>query len=96
MGTSDNQLDIPLLIPELRYGGLAAKHEYRLDFTIVNPHTLSKVGFELSPWSTHGELTGTKAKSQKEINAEARANFEKEMRKLKAYFRKLGIPYKLN
>jgi hypothetical protein len=89
---NDKPLDVPLLIPELRYGGMVAKHEYRLDFTIVNPHTLSKVGFELSPWSSHGELTGTKSKTQRKINAEARANFEREMKKLKAYFRRFGIP----
>lgn len=83
---------IPLLIPELRYGGKEAKHEHRLDFTVIDPHTLSKVGFELSPWSTHGMITGTKGKTQKEINEEAQANFEREMKKLKAYFRKRGIP----
>lgn len=85
-------LDVPLLIPELRYGGKKAKHEHRLDFTIIDSHTLSKVGFELSPWSTHGLLAGTKSKTQKAINDEARENFEREMKKLKAYFRKLGIP----
>lgn len=84
--------DVPLLIPELRYGGKDVKHEHRLDFTIIDPYTLSKVGFELSPWSTHGLLTGTKAKTQKAINEEAQANFEREMAKLKAYFRKRGIP----
>jgi len=82
--------DIPLLIPELRYGGLEKKHKYRLDFTVINPYNMSKVGFELSPWSTHGSLR-TKNKTQKDINAEALANFEKEMKKLKSYFRKLGI-----
>ena len=89
---SSNPEGIPLLIPELRYGGKDVKHEHRLDFTIVDPHTLSKVGFELSPWSTHGQLSGTKGKTQKAINEEAQTNFEREMRKLKAYFRKFGIP----
>lgn len=89
---SDKPLDIPLLIPELRYGGKATKHEHRLDFTIINPHTLAKVGFELSPWSSHGAIAGTKGKTQKEINEEAKENFQREMKKLKAYFRKLGIP----
>ena len=88
---SEHPLDVPLLIPELRYGGKDTKHEHRLDFTIIDPHTLSKVGFELSPWSSHGAIAGTKGKTQKEINDEAKANFEKEMKKLKAYFRKLGI-----
>lgn len=84
--------DVPLLIPELRYGGKNAKHEHRLDFTVIDPYTLSKVGFELSPWSTHGLLSGTKDKTQKAINQEAQANFEREMSKLKAYFRQRGIP----
>ncbi|MNJ42430.1 hypothetical protein D3C77_374010 [compost metagenome] len=89
---SENPLEVPLLIPELRYGGKVARHEHRLDFTIIDPFTLSKVGFELSPWSTHGRLEGTRDKTQKQINEEAQANFEKGMRKLKAYFRKRGIP----
>lgn len=84
--------DVPLLIPELRYGGKDVKHEHRLDFTVIDPYTLSKVGFELSPWSTHGLLSGIKGKTQKAINEEAQANFEREMSKLKAYFRKRGIP----
>jgi len=89
---SEHPLDVPLLIPELRYGGKVANHEHRLDFTIIDPFTLSKVGFEISPWSTHGRLKETSGKTQKLINEEAQANFEKEMRKLKAYFRKWGIP----
>ncbi|NWC48932.1 topoisomerase II [Pseudomonas edaphica] len=92
VSNSEHPLDVPLLIPELRYGGKSARHEHRLDFTIIDPFTLSKVGFELSPWSTHGRLEGTSGKTQKQINEEAQANFEKEMRKLKAYFRKQGIP----
>lgn len=40
---------------------------------------------------THGKLTGTKNKTQKEINAEAASNFEKEMQKHKVYFRNQGI-----
>jgi len=47
---------VPLLIPEFRYAGLNKKHVYRLDFLTINPYTLDKVGFELSPWSTHGYL----------------------------------------
>ena len=33
----------------------------------------------------------TKGKTQKEINMEALANFEREMKKLKAYFRRRGL-----
>lgn len=83
--------EVPLLIPELRYGGINKKHEYRLDFTVINPFNMGKVGFELSPWSTHGELKGTKGKTQKKINEEAMGNFEKEVKKQKSYFLQLGI-----
>ncbi len=82
---------VPLLIPEFRYGGKAAKHTYRLDFTIINPFTMEKIGFELSPWSTHGELTGLKGKTQAEINAMAKGNFEKEMAKHRAFFKKHDV-----
>jgi hypothetical protein len=83
--------NVPLLIPELRYGGISNQHKHRLDFTVIDPFNMSKVGFELSPWSTHGQLKGTKDKTQKQINEEARGNFEKEMNKLKSYFREFGI-----
>lgn len=84
-------LAVPLLIPELRYEGRAAKHKYRLDFVVIDPVTLLKTGFELSPWSTHGNLVNTKNKTQKDINAEASANFEKEMQKHMQYYKKHGI-----
>jgi hypothetical protein len=84
-------LAVPLLIPELRYEGRATKHKYRLDFCVIDPVTMQKTGFELSPWSSHGELTGTKGKTQKAINAEASANFDKEMKKHKGYYKKHGI-----
>lgn len=86
-----NPEDVLLLIPELRYAGKAAKHEYRLDFCIIDVAANTRVGFELSPWSSHGQLTGTKVKTQAAINAEASANFTKETRKLKRYFRTHGI-----
>lgn len=82
---------IPMLIPEFRYEGIEVVHKYRLDFTIIEPNDLNKIGFEFSPWSTHGLLTGTKTKTQKEINEAASGNFEKEMRKHKDYFKKHGI-----
>lgn len=87
----ENPYRVPLLIPEFRYGGMDMHHKYRLDFTIINPYTLEKQGFEFSPWSTHGALAGTKDKTQKEINEEAKANFEKEMEKQKAYYREYGV-----
>lgn len=88
---SGNPFKIPLLIPELRYGGLNVRHEYRLDFTVINPYTLQKQGFEFSPWSTHGRLSGLKNKTSAEINAEAMSNFEGEMKKHKEYYRKFNI-----
>jgi hypothetical protein len=87
----DKPKKVPLLIPEYRYGGKDKKHKYRLDFTVINPYNMKKVGFELSPWSTHGYLSGTKGKSQKEINKEASDNFEKEMKKHKSYYKKFGV-----
>lgn len=88
---SSDPENIPLLIPELRYGGLAKNHQYRLDFCVINPYDLSKVGFELSPWSTHGRLTKLTGKTQAEVNKLAQSNFEEEMKKQKSFFRKFGI-----
>ncbi|HCR0211448.1 TPA: topoisomerase [Enterobacter hormaechei] len=86
--SSANPLSIPLMIPEFRYRGLEKQHKYRLDFMITNPFTLSRVGFELSPWSTHGYLHKIKGLTQKEINEMAADNFSKEMSKHRAYFNK--------
>lgn len=83
--------NIPLLIPEFRYEGIEVVHKYRLDFTIIEPNDLNKIGFELSPWSSHGQLTGVKDMTQAEINDKAKGNFEKEMTKHKNYFKKHGI-----
>lgn len=88
---SGNPRDVPLLIPEFRYGGKVAKHQHRLDFCVIDPDTMDKVGFELSPWSSHGMLTGTKGKSQKQINAEAQANFDKDMKKHKNFYKQHGV-----
>lgn len=88
---SDNPLDIPLLIPELRYDGSGRKHKYRLDFMVINPFTMEKIGFEISPWSTHGKLSG-KHKTMIELNKEALANFEKEMKKIRDYYKKYKVP----
>ena len=82
---------VPLLIPEFRYGGLKKKHEYRLDFLVINPYTLNKTGFELSPWSTHGYLAKIKGLTQKEINKMAADNFAKEMKKHRSYFKEHDV-----
>ena len=89
--SAENQLDIPLLIPELRYGGIEREHQYRLDFCVIREETQQRIGFELSPWSTHGYLKGLKGLNQTQINELAKENFEKEMRKVKSYFSKHGI-----
>lgn len=88
---SSNPESIPLLIPEFRYDGLAKKHIYRLDFVIVNPFTQSRFGFELSPWSTHGYLAKIHGLTQAEINEIASDNFEREMKRHRAFFNKHGI-----
>jgi hypothetical protein len=82
---------IPLLIPEFRYAGLKEKHIYRLDFMIINPYTLNKVGFELSPWSTHGYLGKIGKLTQKTINEMAADNFAREMKKHRAYFKEHNV-----
>jgi hypothetical protein len=83
--------NVPLLIPEFRYGGSDAKHRYRLDFCIIDPFTMQKVGYELSPWSTHGYLSKLKGLTQTEINEMAKDNFEKEMTKHRSFFKKHEI-----
>lgn len=84
-------LAVPLMIPEFRYGGLAHHHEYRLDFLIINPFTLDKTGFELSPWSTHGYLKKIKGLTQTKINEMAKDNFEREMERHRSFFKKHHI-----
>lgn len=82
---------IPILIPELRYNGLTKNHKYRLDFCILNQSNLTKTGFELSPWSTHGYISNTGKMTAKEINEAAKNNFEREIKKHKDYFMEYGI-----
>lgn len=74
---SENPLDIPLLIPEFRFDGIKRKHRYRLDFLVIDPYTMDKVGIELSPWSSHGNMTGLKDLNSKQINEKASQNFSK-------------------
>lgn len=88
---ASDPLNIPLLIPEYRYGGLESKHKYRLDFTVINPYTLEKCGYEISPWSTHGKLQGIKNMKQYEVNNIAMENRKKELAKSKDFYKKYGI-----
>ena len=82
---------VPLLIPEFRYAGLNKKHVYRLDFLTINPYTLDKVGFELSPWSTHGYLKKIGGLTQKQINGMAADNFAREMKKHRSFFKEHDV-----
>ncbi|NTD96367.1 topoisomerase [Agrobacterium tumefaciens] len=92
---SDNPSKIPLLIPEVQFSPESKKHLHRLDFLIINPFTLDKIGIELSPWSTHGEFSGTdsggKKRTIKEMNYEAKVKVEKDVEKVKAYFKKKNV-----
>lgn len=52
---------------------------------------MQKIGYELSPWSTHGYLRKIKGLTQAQINEMAKDNFEKEMAKHRAFFKKHEI-----
>ena len=64
-----NSPETPLLIPQLRYGGVEQKHRYRLDFLVITKDQHG-YGFELSPYSTHF------TKEQYERDHEKRKAFE--------------------
>lgn len=88
---SDDPEVVPLLIPEFRYAGLEKKHIYRLDFLVINPYSLDKVGFELSPWSSHGYLAKTGQLTQKEINRIAADKFAHEVKRHRLFFKEHAI-----
>jgi len=90
---SENPLEEPFLIPEFRYAGLEKKHKYRLDFTILNQHSLEFIGFELSPASSHMSIKSLKEK-QYEVNNDLSEKWEKEMDKRNEYFNTFGITTK--
>lgn len=81
----------PFLIPELRFAGLEVAHEYRLDFTILNAHTMEMLGFEFSPHSSHMAVSKIKDKKQKEVNEELSLKWNKEMTKRNKYFSNFSI-----
>lgn len=83
--------DEPLLIPEFRYAGAERKHEYRLDFTVLNGHTFQFTGFELSPASTHIKAEKVARKTQAQLNQEISAAWQKEVTKRNAYFQTYGV-----
>lgn len=90
LSDSNNIDDEPFLIPEVRYAGFEHEHKYRLDFTILNPHTQQYIGFEISPSSSHMNIQGYKEK-QKEVNEELSMKWNKEMTKRNEYFNTFGI-----
>jgi hypothetical protein len=91
--SSREVLEEPFLIPEFRYLGLEHKHEYRLDFTILNQHTMDFIGFEISPASSHMQVSNLKQK-QIQVNDELKDKWEKEMAKRNKYFDSFGITIK--
>jgi len=88
---SEDPLSEPFLIPEFRYAGLEVEHEHRLDFTVLNSHTMEMIGFEFSPHSTHMSVKATKGKKQKELNSELSTKWSREMLKRNKYFVSYGI-----
>lgn len=60
--TKDEWMDIPMLLPELRWGGKDAFHKYRVDYFIANYFTGKRLAIELSPDSTH--LIGKNIKNE--------------------------------
>jgi hypothetical protein len=62
------QLDvnsIPLLIPQMRFGGEQMNHKYRLDFAVLNIYKGELMGIELSPHSTHKKFEKYEIDAQK-------------------------------
>lgn len=91
LNNSENPLSEPFLIPEFRYDGLKQQHKYRLDFTILNCYTGERIGFELSPQSTHMAVSGIRAKTQLEMNKDLALKWKREMQKRNEYFQQFGI-----
>lgn len=88
---SANVEEEPFLIPEFHYEGELKKCRYRLDFTILNPHTFEYTGFELSPASTHMHVEKILGKTQTQINEELSKQWAGECIKRNEYFQKYGI-----
>ncbi|MFA7156924.1 MAG: hypothetical protein WC123_04445 [Bacilli bacterium] len=88
---TENYKEVLFLFPELRFLGKALKHKYRLDFSIINEAEQKRIGFEISPWSSHGQLSGIKNKTQKEVNEEAAFNNYKNNHKSIEYFSEYNI-----
>lgn len=90
---SEDLFNEPFLIPEFRYLGLVKDHEHRLDFTVLNQHSVEYVGFEISPASSHMAVSNLKQK-QITVNEDLKKSWEKEMAKRNKYFDRFGITTK--
>lgn len=88
---SSTPYEEPFLIPELRFAGKDKKHKYRLDYAVLNPYTMSKTGFEVSPASTHMKVDRIRDVTKVEMNEGLREDWAKEMSKRNEYFSKFGI-----
>lgn len=89
--SSSDPYSEPFLIPEFRYDGLSLNHKYRLDFTILNCYSGERIGFELSPQSSHMSVSGIRTKSQAEMNKDLMKQWGKEMGKRNDYFQQFGV-----
>lgn len=83
--------DEPFLIPEFHYEGYRKACKYRMDFTILNPHTFRYTCFELSPASSHFSIEKAKYKTQAELNADIAKMWQYECAKRNAYLGKFNL-----
>lgn len=60
----NNWIEIPLLLPEFRWGNQKTYHTYRMDFLIINYYTGERLAIELSPYGTHMDLNTRNNKEQ--------------------------------
>lgn len=88
---SSDFMNEPFLIPEFHYEGAGKRCKYRMDFTVLNPHTFEFVSFELSPSSSHFHIDKTKYKTQKELNTDISTIWKYEFDKRNRYLSKFGM-----
>lgn len=83
------------MIPDFRYEGATGPHKYRLDFAILSVVNHQRSGIELSPWSTHGRVTGKRkledAGGKGAVEKKQIETWEKDTAKRNDYFTKYGI-----
>lgn len=83
--------DEPFLIPEFHYEGYGRACKYRMDFTILNPHTFRFTSFEISPASSHFSVDKSKYKTQAELNADIAKMWAYECAKRNDYLSKFNL-----